>query len=73
VKLFLLLSAKMKLCQIVQFSLSQVLILKFGFNFFAAYTFFCSYTNDFLCVCVNFMEKCQALESGTVPAFVKSF
>lgn len=37
--------------KIVQFSSSQVLVLKFVFNFFAADALFCSYTSDFLCVC----------------------
>lgn len=38
--------------KIVQFLLSQALVLKLVFNFFAADTLFCSYTNDSVCVCV---------------------
>lgn len=47
--------------KIVQFLSSQILVLKFVFNFFAADNLFCSYANDFLCVCVNSLEKCHGL------------
>lgn len=50
--------------KIVQFSLSQALVLKFVFNFFAAHTLFCSYTNDSVSVCVC-ARVCELL--GEMP------